>query len=206
MAQSPIVNEENRTYIYGEKEQLVNVHQDFKFLFYYYYSIYRYSYFYLFWKKNRFIQKDLYNQFVDLMPIVCIDIITEDTKTNKILLIQRDQEPLKGVMFFPGGRMLRGETFFESAKRKLKEETNLTSEPKRVLGVVNTFFEKCEWKTRAGTQTVNILVHVEVDNIQELKLNDLHTKYEWIEIQEQDKFDRYIKDGLNLLSKAKNSH
>ena len=55
------------------------------------------------------------------------------------LLVQRATEPVKGVWWLPGGRIYKGETFFDAAIRKTKEETGLRGKPIQILGVYNTF-------------------------------------------------------------------
>ena len=44
---------------------------------------------------------------------------------GKVLLIQRDHEPMKGAWGFPGGYLSWDETLVEGAARELKEETGL---------------------------------------------------------------------------------
>jgi 8-oxo-dGTP pyrophosphatase MutT (NUDIX family) len=61
--------------------------------------------------------------------------------------------------------MLKGETFFDAAIRKARQETGLTQvKPIQVLGVWNTFFPTSHWDTptEKGTQTVNLVVLVEM--------------------------------------------
>jgi len=55
------------------------------------------------------------------------------------LLVERGSEPVKGVWWLPGGRIYKGETFFDAAIRKVKEETGLIGKPIQVLGFYNTF-------------------------------------------------------------------
>ena len=146
--------------------------------------------------------KEVYGQFVDLMPIVCVDIVAQDEKNKKVILIKRDQHPLKGVYFFPGGRLIRGETFFSSAQRKLKEETGMDCEPVKVLTTVNTFFDTCEWKTRAGTQTINIVVLVSLSekSVSQLKLNELHSDFIWVDpLPNQLNLNPYITNAFSLI-------
>ena len=62
--------------------------------------------------------------------------------------------------------MFKGETFFETACRKIRDETGHTDaavQPVAVLNVWNTFFPDSNWDAerapgREGTQTVNICV------------------------------------------------
>jgi ADP-ribose pyrophosphatase YjhB (NUDIX family) len=54
---------------------------------------------------------------------------------NRVLLIRRGGEPLKGEWSIPGGMLELGETLEAAARRELKEETGLDVEPLEVLKV-----------------------------------------------------------------------
>ncbi len=54
---------------------------------------------------------------------------------NRVLLIQRGGEPLKGEWSIPGGMLELGEPLEAAARRELKEETGLEVEPLEVLKV-----------------------------------------------------------------------
>ena len=51
----------------------------------------------------------------------------------KVLLIQRGNEPFKGMWAFPGGFAEVGECLEETARRELEEETGLTNVPLKQL-------------------------------------------------------------------------
>ena len=56
-------------------------------------------------------------------PIVGVGgVVIED---ERVLLIRRGTEPLKGQWSIPGGTLELGETLVEGAARELKEETGL---------------------------------------------------------------------------------
>lgn len=55
-----------------------------------------------------------------------------DGRTVKVLLIERGQEPCKGMWAFPGGFLQMDETAEECAVRELREETGLELEPHEV--------------------------------------------------------------------------
>ena len=106
------------------------------------------------------------------------------------LLVLRHQEPVRGLHWFPGGRLLMGEGFSDAALRKVRKEIGLTAAVCRVLGTWNTLFEqsvrpprqqahraperhaaltaRCAARARqawgAPTQTVNILVHATTED------------------------------------------
>jgi ADP-ribose pyrophosphatase YjhB (NUDIX family) len=47
---------------------------------------------------------------------------------DRVLLVQRGHEPLKGMWSFPGGLVKAGETLVEAARRELEEETGVYAE------------------------------------------------------------------------------
>lgn len=48
-----------------------------------------------------------------------------DAETLKVMLIERDVEPFKGVWAIPGGFVRSGETLLQAATRELEEETGI---------------------------------------------------------------------------------
>jgi len=50
-------------------------------------------------------------------------------KGDRLLLIERANEPSKGNWSFPGGRIELGETILEATRREVREETGLEIEP-----------------------------------------------------------------------------
>jgi 8-oxo-dGTP diphosphatase len=62
------------------------------------------------------------------------DIILEED--GKVLLIRRGGDgPFAGEWALPGGHMDEGETFEETARREMKEETGLDVELQRLVGI-----------------------------------------------------------------------
>lgn len=131
--------------------------------------------------------------------VCCCDIIlvryNPDTKRKECLLVERGSEPVKGVWWWPGGRILKGETFFDAATRKANQETGITDvKPIQVLGIWNTFFPTSHWdtETEKGTQTVNAVVLVEILRSEEdVKLDNTSEQYRWISLDP----DEAIKNG-----------
>ncbi|HEX3438189.1 MAG TPA: NUDIX domain-containing protein, partial [Pseudacidobacterium sp.] len=68
-------------------------------------------------------------------PIVGVGAII--LQENKVLLIQRGKEPLKGEWSIPGGALELGETLRQGIQREVREETGLEVEPVQIVEVLD---------------------------------------------------------------------
>jgi len=133
---------------------------------------------------RKFLPSELYGQLVRETVVCCIDILLV-RKGGEFLLVERGSEPAKGHWWLPGGRLLKGETFFDAAIRKARQETGLTKvKPIQVLGVWNTFFPRSSWDntTSSGTQTVNPIVLVELQEESNIKLDEQSENFRWTDL------------------------
>lgn len=98
------------------------------------------------------------------------------------------------------GKVKEGEQYWEAALRELKEETGLIPDEFWVIPSVNTFYET---KTDQIHQIPAFAVALDHEVIPEL--DDEHTKYRWISIDELDSYlswpeqKRLIRLTYNLL-------
>ncbi|OEU21961.1 hypothetical protein FRACYDRAFT_223215 [Fragilariopsis cylindrus CCMP1102] len=156
---------------------------------------------------RKFLPSDLYGKLVRDCVVFCVDIVlvrTNSENKKECLLVKRSSEPAKGLWWWPGGRMLKGETFFDAAKRKAKQETGLGDVTcMQVLGIWNTFFPTSNWdtETEKGTQTVNAIVLVELNNTgADVNLDDTSEESKWISLNpaeaEKNGEDKYVLQGL----------
>src|SRR5690349_5279467 len=72
-------------------------------------------------------------------PILGVGAIIIDT--DRVLLVERGREPLKGYWSLPGGALETGEKLSEGIRREVLEETGLEIE---LLSVVE-IFERIMW-------------------------------------------------------------
>lgn len=141
--------------------------------------------------------------------VCCVDIVLVRTTSGRkeCLLVERSSEPVKGVWWWPGGRLLKGETFFAAAKRKARDETGIDEvRCVQVLGVWNTFFPTSHWDNdkSQGTQTVNPIVLVEVEQPGvDVKLDETSENYRWISLDPDEAAengeDKYVVGALRRL-------
>ena len=71
-------------------------------------------------------------------PIVAVGVIIREN--DRIVLIQRDKEPAKGLWTFPGGAVELGETVHQAARREALEETGLEIEVGEVPIILDAVF------------------------------------------------------------------
>jgi len=129
-----------------------------------------------------------------------------------LLLFYRRDKPAAGIWWWPGGRLLRGETFYVAAIRKIRDETGnplAKVVPRGIVNVWNTFFPDSNWDEnrlpeKVGTQTVNISVVCVLDS--EINLDENAKKqwavdsHRWIDVAdalEDGAYDKYVR--LNVL-------
>ena len=67
---------------------------------------------------------------------------------DRIVLVRRGSEPLKGQWSIPGGVLETGEMLATAVKREVLEETGLVVEVREVAGVVDRIIPDAEGKTR----------------------------------------------------------
>lgn len=103
------------------------------------------------------------------MPIPVADAIT--THKSKLLLLLRNNPPLKDVWWVPSGRIMRGEFLEEAVLRKLREETGLEGRIIRRVGVINHIFPE--------VHIISIFFNIEAED-DKVKLNEEHRAYKWV--------------------------
>lgn len=75
-------------------------------------------------------------------------------RRNKILLVERGKQPLKGYWSLPGGVLELGERLEDGIRREVREETGLEIEPLKVAEI----FERIMLDKRGRTEYHYVLV------------------------------------------------
>ncbi len=91
---------------------------------------------------SMFIEKELYIDILNCMPIPTVDILFLNSK-NQILLWKRNNEPLMWVYYIPGWRVNKWEHSLDTAKRKAREELGIDIDSTRLqfIWVYDDIFE-----------------------------------------------------------------
>jgi len=143
-----------------------------------------------------------YQKILEFMPIICVDLII--TYNNKCLLLLRNTEPAKGQYWFPGGRINKMETIEDATIRKSKEETNLDCEFVKIISVEETIFPK-EKDMRTDLHTINICCHLTCDSIENIRIDEYHNDYKWIN-EQSESYHEAVNHPISLLNFKNNKN
>ena len=131
----------------------------------------------------REVPSNTYAEIVKSMTISCVDAFVYNFENNSYLMIHRTTPPANGKWWIPGGRIFKGESFYESAVRKTKKESGLDICPVAQLGTYSTYFSESAWGPNVHTDTKNTVVLALCDNQNPL-FDEHHQGFKWVSIDE----------------------
>ncbi len=79
---------------------------------------------------------------------------------DRVLLVERGKEPLKGYWSLPGGVLECGELLEEGVRREVREETGLEIEPLRVLEIFERIMRDSKGIAEYHYVLIDYLCHV----------------------------------------------
>jgi ADP-ribose pyrophosphatase YjhB (NUDIX family) len=119
-----------------------------------------------------FMPTEFYEQAHAGMVIACHDIFVQ--YDGGILLVRRRTYPAVDILWPLGGRILRGVSTEESARRKVKAECGLSLGHVRVIGQARTLFATEPFGHGKGTDSLNVVMAAMGQG--ELQLDDQHER------------------------------
>lgn len=75
-------------------------------------------------QKEGWISDELYKKILEVMPIPCVDVVV--VSRGEFLLGKRKNKPARGMWWFIGGRIMKGESLERAALRHVKIETGIS--------------------------------------------------------------------------------
>lgn len=117
---------------------------------------------------NLNIPSELYVQIHENMPIICVDCVV--SCSDKILLVKRKTEPMKGSWWFPGGRLARNEKLDAAVRRIVNNETSLSVCRQTLIGFDETEFETDPFGHGNGTHTVNFVYASQISEMEMMRI------------------------------------
>lgn len=129
------------------------------------------------------LDSEIFQTVIENAPLVSIDLCI--VCDGSLLLGLRNNEPLKGVWFTPGGRILKNEAWTESLKRIALSELGLQvdgSEHFRLMGVWDHFYENSVISESISTHYVNLPHYMRIERLPDLKLDNQHNEMAWFDL------------------------
>ena len=123
-----------------------------------------------------FIEQDLYQELRAKLPIVCVDLLVI-SKERWYLLVKRSESPAKGVWWFPGGRIFKGEAIKDACLRKAREELGIELDVGDIVSVEESIFKDED----PVIHTINIIVASYLTGDRGIALDKAHCEYRWEE-------------------------
>ena len=156
------------------------------------------------------LPEEIWRTCVDSTPIFGIDMIIFSRK-HGVLMGSRINNPAKGKLFVPGGRVYKNERIIDAFNRILLSETGLTFpfEKSNSLGLHEHFYNVTNWSTiECSTHYIieGRLIEVEPENIKlKINLNEQHSNFKWISLEDiqSNSIHAYSKMYLNKIKNIK---
>lgn len=123
-----------------------------------------------------FIPDDDYRRIQAVLPICCVDVVV--CQGDFFLLVRRLREPAAGEWWLPGGRVFKGEPTQTAARRLARDEVGLDTDFEASLGVYETQFPTGPYGV--PVHTVNICYRLRARPGQLIRLDPLHSAFQWV--------------------------
>jgi GDP-mannose mannosyl hydrolase len=118
-----------------------------------------------------------YRRFLSTMPIVCVDCLVVNDR-GEFLLVKRENEPLMGEYWMPGGRVHKGERLVEAAQRKMREEIGVDVDIVENVGFFEFFYEKTKEKAEGGVHSISFVYLVKPKR-RDIRLDSQSSAWGW---------------------------
>ncbi len=122
---------------------------------------------------------------------------------DRVLLVRRATEPLKGEWSIPGGMLELGEKLRDGVRREVLEETGVHVEPGDVLDVFDNIFQDQQGRTQYHYVLIDYLCRFISG---EAKAGSDVSAVRWVQEQElaamglRDSIERVVRKGLRAVS------
>ena len=143
---------------------------------------------------------------IENTPLVSIDLCI--VCDSQILLGKRENEPLKGVWFTPGGRILKNETWQDCLRRVASSELALdVRDPNEfwLMGVWDHFYRNSALEEGISTHYVNLPHCMYMKKKPNVQIDEQHEEVGWFDLQEvasSGRFHEYMQNYASWLIKA----
>lgn len=140
---------------------------------------------------------------IENTPLVSIDLCL--VCDGQLLLGKRNNDPLKGEWFTPGGRIHKNETWQDALLRIAEVELGLSDiaiQDFALMGMWDHFYNNSALDQNTSTHYVNLPHYAEFKSRPQITLDDQHGEFEWFDLSEvynNEKFHLYIRKYASWL-------
>jgi len=126
-----------------------------------------------------FIPLDEYSNIIKAMPVLCVDIVAKNSR-DAYLLIKRVNEPKKNKWWVIGGRVLKGETLKDAARRKVKEETGLRVNGLQPIGYFELLNDVSPFGLPFKYHTISVVFKAAINDGQVIELDNQSLEFKFV--------------------------
>jgi len=126
------------------------------------------------------IQKSIYQNIIEVLPIICVDIIIRNHK-DQYLLVNRVNEPLKDKWWVVGGRVLKGESITQAVLRKAKKEVGLQITHIRAMGYYEELYQIDPFGRETPYHTISIVYETKIIGDEQIRLDEQSRAWKFAE-------------------------
>lgn len=124
-----------------------------------------------------FLAFEEYRRFLSTMPIVCVDCLVVNYR-GEFLLVKRENEPLRGEYWLPGGRVRKGERLADAVQRKMREEIGVDVDIVENVGFFEEFYDKTKENAEGGVHSISFVYLVNPRSY-DIKLDPQSSTWGW---------------------------
>lgn len=153
--------------------------------------------------EDSFIDEQTFKVVIENTPLVSIDLCL--VCDDQLLLGKRNNFPLKGEWFTPGGRIHKNETWQHALLRIVRTELGLYVtgvEDFVMMGMWDHFYKNSAIDQYISTHYVNLPYYVWLKSEPEITLDDQHSEFRWFDlavISSNEKFHPYMRNYASWL-------
>ncbi len=125
-------------------------------------------------------------EVVRLSPLVSIDLIIENSD-GRVLVGMRNNEPARGFLFVPGGRILKNERIADAFERTMKDELGIEADYRdaELLGAFDHIYDTNFARQQGfGTHYVVLAHRIKIDDEVDITADDQHSELLWLDKSE----------------------
>jgi len=130
------------------------------------------------------LDTEIFKSIVENTPLVSIDMCL--ICNDQILLGKRNNEPLKGRWFTPGGRIFKNESWQACVKRIAISELGLVIDDMskvRLMGVWDHFYANSFVDKDISTHYINLPHYVLFEDYPKIETDDQHKEMGWFDLE-----------------------